>query len=175
MSENGADRENDGQRFDRLPETPADRVVPGRASREEVLDWWDDRFGVSPETFDEFSFWEKGAGKLWVFAGESPSTTDVEGLGMTFLRTRQEHWKPTTVAAQRFGHRATKNVVDLRPTEAARFAAGDDQELDWDGDWGYLIATREVAGERAPLGVGLYLHGELRSVVPKGTQEDLPE
>ncbi len=174
MSENGEDRENVGQQFDRLPETPADRAVPGRASREEVLDWWDDRFGVPPETFDGFSFWEKGAGKIWVFAGESPSPTDIEGLGMTFLRTRQEHWKPTTVAAQRFGAGATKNVVDLSPAEAKRFAAGEDQEIDWDGDWGYLIATREVAGGRAPLGVGLYLHGELRSVVPKGTQEDLP-
>jgi NOL1/NOP2/fmu family ribosome biogenesis protein len=171
----GDGRENDGQRFDRLPATPAEREVPGRASREEVLDWWDDRFGVPPETFAEHSFWEKGAGKIWAFAGESPTPTVVEGLGVTFLRTRQEHWKPTTVAVQRFGHHATRNVVDLSGREAKRFAAGEDQEVEWDGDWGYLIATRRVAGERAPLGVGLYLHGELRSVVPKGTQETLPE
>ena len=167
--------ENDGQRFDRLPATPADRAIPGRASRAEVLDWWDDRFGIAPETFADHTFWEKGAGKIWVFAGESPDPTRVEGLGMTFLRTRQEHWKPTTVAVQRFGGLATRNVIDLSPSEAKRFAAGEDQEVGWDGDWGYLIATREVAGERAPLGVGLYLHGELRSVVPKGTQETLPE
>jgi NOL1/NOP2/fmu family ribosome biogenesis protein len=174
MTEDGGERTNDGQQFDRLPATPADRVVPGRASRAEVLDWWDDRFGVPPETFDGYSFWEKGAGKIWIFAGDVADPTRVEGLGMTFLRTRQEHWKPTTVAAQRFGHLATRNAVDLSPDEAKRFAAGENQELAWDGDWGYLIATREVAGERAPLGVGLYLHGELRSVVPKGTQEDLP-
>jgi NOL1/NOP2/fmu family ribosome biogenesis protein len=149
--------------------------VPGRASREEVLDWWRTRFGVAPETFDDATFWEKGAGKIWIFAGESPDPTTVEGLGMTVLRTRQEHWKPTTTAAQRFGHRATQNVVDLSRAAARRFAAGEDQEVEWDGDWGYLIATREVAGERTPLGVGLYLHGELRSVVPKGTQESLPE
>jgi NOL1/NOP2/fmu family ribosome biogenesis protein len=175
MSGSNDDETNDGQRFDRLPETPADRAVAGRASREEVLDWWDERFGVPPETFDGCSFWEKGAGKIWVFAGDAPDETTVEGLGMTFLRTRQEHWKPTTVAVQRFGHHATRNVVDLSPGEATRFAAGEDQPIAWDGDWGYLIATREVAGDRAPLGVGLYLHGELRSVVPKGTQESLPE
>lgn len=168
------ERENDGQQFDRLPETAAERAVPGRASREEVLDWWEERFEIPRETFEAFSFWEKGAGKIWVFAGESSSPTTVEGLGMTFLRTRQEHWKPTTVAVQRFGHLATKNVVSLSPEEAQRFAAGEDQTVEWDGDWGYLIATREVADERVPLGVGLYLHGELRSVVPKGTQEDLP-
>ena len=164
---------NDGQQFDRLPATHADRTVAGRASRAEVLDWWEERFGIEPATFDEFSFWEKGAGKLWIFAGESPDPTSVEGLGMTFLRTRQEHWKPTTVAVQRFGHLATRNVVDLSADEAARFATGEDQKLAWDGDWGYLIATREVAGGRVPLGVGLYLYGELRSVVPKGTREEL--
>jgi NOL1/NOP2/fmu family ribosome biogenesis protein len=175
MSAPADGEENDGQQFDRLPETAVDRVVAGRAAREEVLDWWQTRFGVPPETFDGFSFWEKGAGKIWVFAGEAPHETSVEGLGMTFLRTRQEHWKPTTVAVQRFGHRAMKNVVHLSTDEATRFAAGEDQPVEWDGDWGYLIATREVAGEPAPLGVGLYLHGELRSVVPKGTQERLPE
>ena len=170
----GETRENDGGQFDRLPATPAERTVAGRASRAEVLDWWENRFEISRETFAGFSFWEKGAGKIWVFAGEAPDVTSVEGLGMTFLRTRQEHWKPTTVAVQRFGHLASKNVVHLTPAEARRFAAGDDQELDWGGDWGYLIATRDVAGDPAPLGVGLFLHGELRSVVPKGTREELP-
>jgi NOL1/NOP2/fmu family ribosome biogenesis protein len=173
--EDAPERENDGSQFDRLPATPAERTVPGRASRREVLEWWDERFGIAPETFDGHSFWEKGAGKVWVFAGESPSPTPVEGLGMTFLRTRQEHWKPTTVAVQRFGHLATRNVVDLSDAAARRFAAGEDQEVAWDGDWGYLAVTRRVADQREPLGVGLYLYGELRSVVPKGTQEALPE
>jgi len=54
---------NDGQQFDRLPETPDDREVDGRASRREVLDWWDERFGIEPTVFEEYSFWEKGAGK----------------------------------------------------------------------------------------------------------------
>jgi NOL1/NOP2/fmu family ribosome biogenesis protein len=165
--------ENVGQRFDRLPATPDDREVPGRASRREVVDWWHDRFGVPPETFDGCTFWEKGKGKIWAFHGDIPDPIRVEGLGMAVLRTRQEHWKPTTNAVQRFGTHATRNVVDLDPAEAARFVAGEDQDLDWDGDWGYLIAAHEIAGEREPLGVGLFLYGELRSVVPKGRQESL--
>ncbi len=165
--------ENDGQQFDRLPATPAERRVPGRASREEVVDWWHQRFGVPPETFAAFTFWEKGNGKLWAFHADVPTPIAVEGLGMTLLRTRQEHWKPTTNAVQRFGSLATRNVLELTPHQAARFAAGEDQAVEWDGDWGYLVAAHEVAGEREPLGVGLYLHGELRSVVPKGRQESL--
>jgi NOL1/NOP2/fmu family ribosome biogenesis protein len=165
---------NDGGQFDRLPATADDREVPGRATREEVLDWWDDRFGIPPETFAEYTFWEKGKGKIWIYRGEAPDPVDVEGLGMTFLRTRQEHWKPSTNAVQRFGREATSNVIELSGETASRFARGEDQEYDWDGDWGYVIAAHELAGEREPMGVGLYVYGELRSTVPKGRQEDLP-
>ncbi|KOX97278.1 DUF7122 family protein [Halorubrum tropicale] len=166
---------NDGQQFDRLPESPADRAVEGRASREEVLDWWEERFGIGRDTFAGYSFWEKGAGKIWIFNGEATDPSEVEAVGMTFLRTRQEHWKPTGRAVSRFGSRATKNVIELGPERAVAFAAGDDQDLpEWDGDWGYLIATHEVADESVPIGVGLYLYDELRSVVPKGSRADLP-
>lgn len=170
-----SDAKNDGQQFDRLPATPDDRVVEGRASRREVLDWWAERFGIAPETFEAYTFWEKGAGKIWIFAGEATDPSRVEAIGMTFLRTRQEHWKPTTRAVQRFGDRASRNVLELGPERAARFVAGEDQELpEWDGDWGYLVVTHEIADETAPIGVGLYLYDELRSVVPKGSRAELP-
>ena len=170
-----SDHDNDGGRFDRLPATPADREVAGRASREEVLDWWQTRFGIGRGVLGDYSFWEKGAGKVWVFRGEADDPSGVEAIGMTFLRTRQEHWKPTTRAVQRFGRHATRNVVELGPERASRFVAGEDQELPgWDGDWGYLAVTHRIAGAAEPIGVGLYLYDELRSVVPKGSRADLP-
>ncbi|MHC3437976.1 DUF7122 family protein [Natrialbaceae archaeon A-gly3] len=190
--------QNIGQRFDRLPETPDDRTVEGRVSREEVLEYFEDRFGIPPETFDDHTFWEKGAGKIWVYSGESASPVEIEALGMTCLRTRQEHWKPTTDFVQRFGTHASECVIELSREEAERFVDGEDQDLEWDGDWGYLIAAHEVGvgsegrpvgdgdraerspqeeaverGELEPLGIGLYVHGELRSMVPKGRQRGL--
>jgi NOL1/NOP2/fmu family ribosome biogenesis protein len=164
--------ENDGQRFDRLPATDADRTVAGRPTREAVVSFWADRYGVPGETFAEYTFWEKGAGKVWSDAGEASDPSRVEALGITFLRVRQEHWKPTTDAAQRFGREATRNVVILEEPAAERFLAGEDQDLEWDGDWGYLIAAHEYQGAVEPIGVGLYLHGELRSVVPKGRRRE---
>jgi NOL1/NOP2/fmu family ribosome biogenesis protein len=164
---------NVGQRFDRLPETAADREVEGRATREEAVGWWVERFGLDPERFAGHTFWEKGSGKIWAFAGEIDSPAEVEGLGMTFLRTRQEHWKPTTDAVQRFGRGATKNVVVLDDEEARAFLRGEDTDPEWDGDWGYLIAAHEIAGGIEPIGVGLYIYDELRSQMPKGRQREL--
>ena len=165
--------ENDGTQFDRLPATADERVVEGRPTREEVLEWWTERFGIEPATFDGHTFWERGSGKIWAFADDVDSPVAVEGLGLAFLRTRREHWKPTLEAVQRFGDGAEECVIHLAREEAAAFVAGDDQELDWDGDWGYLIVTTDVAGEPEPVGVGLYVHGELRSQVPKGRRREL--
>ena len=165
--------ENVSNRFDRLPATAADRAVDGRATRTEVLSWWEERFGIEPAVFTDYTFWERGAGKVWAFHGDLDSPVDIPALGMTVLRTRQEHWKPTLEAVQRFGRYASKNCIELSRPEAATFFRGEDQELDWDGDWGYLIVTHELAGEPEPLGVGLYVYGELRSMVPKGRQREL--
>ncbi|RXK46199.1 DUF7122 family protein [Halorientalis pallida] len=165
--------EHDGQEFVRLPTGPDGRIHEDQPTRAEVLDWWSERFGIGRDFLEEFSYWEKGRGKVWAFHADTDSPVRVEGLGMSVLRTRGDHWKPTTNAVQRFGTRAEKNVIHLTREQAAAFVAGHDQEIPWDGDWGYLIATHDIAGETEPLGVGLYLHGELRSQIPKGRRRDL--
>ena len=154
---------NEGSRFDRLPATATDRTVEGRATREEAVGWWVERFGLDAERFEGHTFWEKGSGKIWAFADDIDSPAEVEGLGMTFLRTRQEHWKPTTDAVQRFGRDATRNVVVLTRDEARAFLRGETTDPDWDG--GITGAMK--------IGVGLYLYGELRSQMPKGRQREL--
>jgi NOL1/NOP2/fmu family ribosome biogenesis protein len=165
---------NDPHRFERLPATAADRDIEGRPTRKAVLQFWAQNYGVAPETFDRHTFWEKGAGKVWAFTSEPPSPVGVEAIGMTFLRTRQEHWKPTTDGVQRFGRYARANVLVLDRDEATQFLNGETQELPrWDGDWGYVIVSHQIAGDTEPIGVGLYLYGELRSQIPKGRQRDL--
>ncbi|MEF8937030.1 DUF7122 family protein [Halobacteriaceae archaeon SHR40] len=164
---------NVSTQFDRVPATAAERTVEGRATRQEILDWFEERFGIEPTVFESYTFWERGAGKIWAFNGDLTSPVDIEGLGMTALRTRQEHWKPTLEAVQRFGHHATKNRLHLTAGRAKQFMAGEDQEIDWDGDWGYLIVTHDLAGEPEPIGVGLFTYGELRSMVPKGRRREL--
>ena len=156
------------QRFDRLPASDDVRDDPEQATRAAVLDWWESRFGIPPSTFDGYTFWEKGAGKVWVLHGEVQSPYPIEVLGLHCLRTRQEHWKPTTNAVQRFGQAATRNRIHLDLELAKAFLEGRDVEIEWDGDWGYLIATADIADRVVALGVGLYTYGELKSQIPKG-------
>jgi len=165
---------NEPHRFDRLPATAEERAVEGRPTRQAVVSWWDERFGIDPDTFQHHTFWERGAGKIWAFRDDfdQPTPVAIEGLGMAVLRTRQEHWKPTTEAAQRWGTAASRNVIHLDEPAAEAFLAGEDQDLAWDGDWGYLIAANDLAGAPEPIGVGLYVHGELQSKVPKGRQRE---
>jgi len=166
-------RENDSSRFERVAPTEGENDVEGRPSREAIVEWWDERFGIPSETLAEFTFWEKGAGKIWAFHDEVPSPVRAESLGLAVMRVRQEHWKPTTDAVQRFGGDATRNVIELDEGEARAFLEGEDREVAWGGDWGYLIAAHDIAGVTEPIGVGLYLHGELRSRMPKGKQRTL--
>lgn len=161
---------SDPDRFDRLPLTAEDDGL----SREAVLDWWADRFGIDPGVFGAHAFWERGAGKIWTaradFDIESPVA--IEALGMHVLRTRGEHWKPTLEAVQRFGHYANRNVLHLDETDASAFLAGQDVAIDWEGDWGYLVVTHDIAGGPEPIGVGLFTHDTLRSQVPKGRRRE---
>ncbi|QDX41465.1 hypothetical protein [Salarchaeum sp. JOR-1] len=165
-------RGNDSTQFDRLPETAADREVEGRPSREAVVEWWTDRFGLDDSVFEGYTFWEKGAGRVWALPADPSPPVPVEALGLNVLRTRQEHWKPTTAGVQRFCRDATRNVVELTREQAERFLAGDDQDLDWDGDWGYLVAAHDIAGDIEPIGVGLFTYGSLQSMVPKGRRRE---
>jgi NOL1/NOP2/fmu family ribosome biogenesis protein len=166
-------RENVSHQFARLPETEDDREVAGRPTREAVVDWWIERFGVPEDTFDGYTLWEKGKGKVWALPYDLQGPVPVEALGLKLLRTRQEHWKPTTDAVQRFGHAATKNMLELDEERAKRFVAGETQAVEWEGDWGYLVVAHELGGGVEPIGVGLFTHGELKSMVPKGHQRDL--
>lgn len=164
---------NDGSRFDRLPASNSERLLEDRPTRDEVIGHLVDRYGIDPAALFMYTFWEKGAGKVWAFRADVPSPVAVEALGIHVLRTRQRHWKLTTDGAQLFGRWATRNVLTVPPDTAAAFWAGEERRIDAEVDDGYVIVAQELTDRPEPLGIGLYLEGELRSIVPKGRQRNL--
>ena len=176
MTDDGPDGpvDVDPDRYDRLPSTDEARTVDDRPSREAVLAFFRDRYGVDPATFDGHTLWEKGAGSVWVAAGDEPSPLSVETLGLRLLRTGGHDWKPTTDGVGWLWPAVDRRVVHLDRDAARRFVRGEDQPLAWDGGRGYVVAATTVAGEPAPLGVGFHGDATLRSQVPKGRRLDLP-
>ncbi|MFP4591617.1 MAG: hypothetical protein ACLFMX_07360 [Halobacteriales archaeon] len=162
---------DESTRFDRVPHAADGTDTP---SRRRILAWWADTFGVEPGTFDPYTFWERGGGKIWVAAAPVPDPVAVEGLGLFCLRTRGHDWKPTTNAAQRFGQHATRRVLDVDREAARRFVAGSEQAVDWDGPRGYVFVRAPIADGSAVLGVGQHLDGRLVSTVPTARRRELP-
>lgn len=137
-------------------------------TRREVLEFWERKFGVPPDTFDDYRFFMKGRNKVWISGTEHLDLT-LEAIGLPFLRVNQEHPKPTTDALQRFGEHVSKNAVDVTAEEARTFVSGETVEREYDVDLGYVA----VRYDGDVLGCGLYFPGELRSQVPKGRRVDL--
>jgi hypothetical protein len=150
-----------------------------KVERKPIVRFWHEKFGVPPETFDDYAFYKKGSKKVWsvrreavelLDGNETIDAFDYESVGLPFLRVGGEHDKPTTDALQRFGDHARHNTVDLKTEEARIFVRGETIERDFDvEDLGYVIARYE--GE--VLGCGLYFPGELRSQVPKGRRVEV--
>ena len=151
--------------------------------REGIVEFWREKFGVPPETFEEYAFYKKGAKKVWAVDREAApvvegddsdalDTLDYESVGLPLVRVGGEHKKPTTDALQLFGDAVTKNSVELDSEDARSFVRGEDVEIEFgedEVDLGYVV----VKHNGSVLGCGLYFPGELRSQVPKGRRVDL--
>lgn len=161
---------DESTRFDRVPRDEDRGETPARKS---ILGWWAAEFDIEPAVFDRYTFWERGRGKLWLTAAPAPDPARVEALGMFCLRTRGHDWKPTTNAAQLLGTYADRRVIDLDDDAVARFVAGDDQPVEWDGPRGYVFVRSTIGGAPAVIGVGQHLDGRLRSTVPKPRRREL--
>ena len=156
--------------FDLLLTDTARQKNQTSITRSELLEFWHDRFGISPKIFKEYTFWEKGYGKIWVFKGNLSKSIQIEALGLRFTTTNQRSWKPTTNAVQKFGHHAHKNVLSLPLHQVLQFVQGVPLHMDWDGTSGYVIVRGNLSDHDIQIGVGLYSNGTLYSQIPKSRQ-----
>jgi len=136
------------------------------------LEWWQQQFDTPPDTLGGCSFWQRGRFSIWVAAADTDpgEIAPVDGVGIPFLRTGREVWKPTSVAVIQFGLDASRNVVELDRDEVGRFV---DRELIEFGNGaarGALPNRGSVIARYhgVPLGCGLWRRGTLGSSVPKG-------
>lgn len=94
---------------------------------DEYVTWWRERFGLPGHGFADFRFFRRGKSTVWIAAPGVvlPSSPDVEGVGIPFVRLDTLQWKPTGVAVIEFGGEAVRNVIDVDADELAAFIAGE--------------------------------------------------
>ena len=145
------------------------------------LEWWQQQFETPPETLRDCSFWQRGRFSIWIAAADVDpgAVAPVDGVGIPFLRTGREVWKPTSVAVIEFGLEARRNVVELDREETLRFL--DREVIEFaPGDPRGALPNRGFVIARyhgLPTGCGLWNRGTLESHVPKGRRVenvDLP-
>ncbi len=84
--------------------------------KKQVIRYWEERFGIPPAAFVPYDFYFST--RTAYIARKSShnrviSDLKTDFIGLPFLRQVTKFLKPTTVAAQRFGFLAQKNVISL--------------------------------------------------------------
>ena len=133
--------------------------------RDQVLSFWEERFGIPKETFEPYLLLST-AKNYWLFINP-PDLRSLQGLrvqtvGLLFTRRVSRWLKPTSTALQRFGHLASKNIVELSPSELDRLRREKRIPYQVDLEEGYVI----IKCEGKVWGCGLYAPGKLISYLP---------
>ncbi len=135
--------------------------------RQEVLAYFLERFGIPEEVFDGFQFFQSG--KVIRIISDVVGLKEAMHLyrigtpGIPLLRRKRPIWKPTTVALQIFGQKATRNIVNLRDEQVDVFLQGCTLDENFSLATGYVI----VKWAAHVLGCAFYEKGLLESQIPR--------
>ncbi len=137
-----------------------------------VEDYFFERFGISPELFRGYSFFESRKSIWMCSATMNPAILclkRIEYPGIRIIRKLNRHiFKPTTYALQLIAYKATKNTIVLDRDETLQLLTHGRIEIKVDAvQDGYVI----IRYNEDILGCGLYRRGVLKSQFPKGRAE----
>ena len=143
------------------------------AERQEILDYFFQRFGIPEKAFEGFCFLKKER-KIWAVRDHPElerilKQLKVESAGIPLLRTKISMWKPTTAGLHFFGCHATRNTIDLDGDVLRAFLNRESIEGPFPLEPGFVI----VRWRGKVLGCAVYGKGRLRSQIPEKREEPL--
>jgi len=124
------------------------------------------RFGIARTIFDPYMLFRRK--RSWSLLRREThihrtACLKVDRVGLKAFQQVGHYIKPTTRMIQVFGREATRGRVDLDRRALIRLLEGEVLPLDLDTEPGYVILGWMGNGI---LGLGLYVHGTLRSQIP---------
>ncbi len=136
--------------------------------REQLFNYFEQRFGIGREAFSHLEFYEKSKGRIYSIDKDAFRFLDrvkpISG-GLLFARIGGGI-KPTSVIMQVFGKHATKNVLELDEKQTKEYVQGLDLDIPDPGACtdGYVI----IKYKNYSLGIALLKVGKLKNMLQKG-------
>ena len=136
-------------------------------SRQAVSTYLLERFGIPLEILDKYYLFERKKG--WFILGKSEQVKNgahlkVSKVGLRAFRKVGHFIKPTTRFIQAFGHFASKSVFQMDMPQFEALVLTGEIPVVLTLEKGYVILTME---DDVVLGLGLYIHGTIRSQLPR--------
>ena len=141
--------------------------------RFELLQYWENRFGVPPSLFAPFEM--AASSRVTYLIRKSPhikglASTRIVRAGIPFMRNTGIHLKPTTEAVQLFGCMATRNRITLSREKLKKLCKNGETKLVIDTSPGFVFISQ---GDNL-WGCGLFLPPErLLCRLPKTITKEL--
>jgi NOL1/NOP2/fmu family ribosome biogenesis protein len=140
--------------------------------QEKVLNYFEYRFGIPRQLFEDFSFYSASKGRVYIGPKnliEKPKPV----TGGILVARISRHIKPTTNFFQFFGKNATKNMIELNKEHTISLIQGENLDLNYnevqDASNGYVLITYLDF----PIGCGLLKDNHLRNMIPRPKLLDL--
>jgi len=143
-----------------------------RSDGMQIRKYFFDRFGVPPDVFNGYTFFESSRSVWFCSATFNPTLLEMKKIeypGIRLLRKINQYtYKPTTYALQLIGQRATKNIIRLKREQVMELLRrGELQVSTGTLQDGYVI----VAYREDIIGCALYRQGLLKAQLPRGRAE----
>lgn len=140
--------------------------------KENVLEYLDQRFGLSRELFTQFAFYLGTRGRIILGPTKIDPSLKVDTLGLLIARL-QANIKPSSNLFLTFGTYVVRNMVDLDREDAITYARGYDLKPDPEScrkaSDGYVM----LRYNGFPLGCGLLKSGHLKNMLPRAKRLEL--
>lgn len=148
---------------------PAAHFTPWDATA--LLADFEATLGLPPAVFAPYRFWQRTPkGSIWLAAADAaPPPVPVDALGLLILREPPPRGRPTSVFALRFGHLATRGLIELTPTLLAAALAGQPFEVEGEPGEGWRL----LRWQGRALGWGWLREHTLRPELPADWLTDL--
>lgn len=140
--------------------------------KKDVLQYFDQRFGISASAFKDFEFYLGSKGRIFLGPKNTINKPEPVSIGLLAARVGNSI-KPSTNILQLFGKYATKNIIALTKEQTVKYAKGEDirftsKELGDISD-GYVI----LSYHDTPLGCGFLKENLVTNMLPKAKRIEL--